>query len=456
MTKPQSSQQQGSFLVAALVMILFLTAIGLSLSALVAAQYRHTARATYVANAQLVAEAGIEQSVRQINVDEAFTGFSTPQVFFDNSTQGKGTFTTTITDNPDGSKNIVSTGKVYRSSAAPDPLITRKVKVLIVGTTSDGYSVFSGPGGLILSGNANIVNSNVYVGGTLTLNGNSSIGTYSNPLVVNVANKACPTGSDPGPTYPEVCSGGSQPIDFSANSMIYGTVCATGQTGDPNNNIDPGDGGEGLKLGCTAPPTTQPTYDRQAQIDAVSSTFGAASYPHKCATWPANLQIVGNLSMDGNCKAIITGDAYITGNLEIGGNVEIRVSDTLGSDRPVVMVDGTITINGNPSLIANASGTGIHFISFKNSTGDPNATITGTALKESQSIQSITLEGNGDMPGMIFNAYWSKVYLGGNGQMGAVTGQMVELAGNGTVIFGAELASGSKTWAISSYQRLYD
>jgi hypothetical protein len=118
------------------------------------------------------------------------------------------------------------------------------------------------------------------------------------------------------------------------------------------------------------------------------------------------------------------------------------------------MVDGTIGTSGNISLIANSSGSGIDFVSFKNSTGNPAATVTGNDLKTSQSLQTITLAGGGNMPGMVFDAYWSKVYLGGNGQMGAAIGQTVELAGNGTVIFGTKISSGSKTWAISSYQPL--
>lgn len=439
----------------ALIMIILITALGISISELVSVQYQRTTREMFEQNASLTAEAGIEESVRSLNADDSFAGYTTPQQFFDNATQGKGEFTSTITDNPDGkSKSIVATGQLYRYGSS-SVYLTRKIKVTVVGTTSSGYSVFSGPGGLIVDGNSNIANSNVYVGGTLTLNGNASIGTYSNPVNVDVANKACPGGSNPGPTYPQVCTDGSQPIIMSSNSRIYGSVCATGQTSSgPNNNIQTGNGGAGLKLGCTAPAVSQPTYDRQGQINAVATNVGATSNPYKCGTWPANLELTGSVTMNNNCNTVISGNAYITGDLTIGGSATIRVADSVGTTRPVIMVDGSINISGNISMIANSSGTGIEFISYKNSLGDPNATPTGTDLKNSQSLQTISIGGNGNMPGMIFNAYWSKVYLGGSGQMGAAEGQTVELDGNGTVIFGTTLSSGSKTWAITSYQPL--
>jgi Tfp pilus assembly protein PilX len=456
-------ENRGSFLVATLVIILLLTALGLSVTALAGTQYQHTKRQTFVENAQLVAEAGVEQSVYKLNTDDNFAGYTTPQEYFNNSTQGRSTFVTSVTNNPDGkSKTIISTGKVYRQSSDTNPYITRKVKVTVVGTSSSGYSVFSGPGGLILGGSADITNSEVYVGGTLTLNGASKIGTKNNPVNVYVANKACPTGSNPGPTYPMVCTDGSQPISLAWSTNIYGTVCATGQSSTgPNNNIQSGDGGEGLKPGCTAPDASPPAYDRQGQIDAVTTTASGSDNNYVCNSWPfdrnwpGNLKLTGNVNIGSSCNITINGNVYITGNLTIGGASKITVADSAGGTRPVIIVDGTINVGGSASMIANSSGTGIEFISFKNSTGNPAATPTGTDLKNSQSLQTVTVGGAVNLPGMIFDAYWGKISLAGSGNIGAAAGQTVDLSGAGTIIFGTELSSGSKTWDITSYQRLY-
>lgn len=463
------ANEKGWFLVSAIITIMFLTAIGLTISTLVSEEYQHTRLEEYTQNAQLTAEAGIEQSVEELNANSTFTGYSSPQTFFDNNTQGKGVFTTTITENSDGkSKTITSIGEVYRNDSASTPYTTKGVRVTIVGTSGTGYSVLTGPGGLILGGSANITNSNVYVSGTITMKGASRIGTYSQPVTVNVANNACPTGSNPGPTYPEVCTNGSQPISLASSTAIYGTVCATGQTSiGPNNNIQGGSSGSGLQTGCTAPVSSPPTYDRQSQISAVTTTGSGGSNDYVCQnypfnrSWPANLELTGNVSIGGSCNVTINGDAWITGNLTIGGASTITVANSLGTTRPVVMVDGTITVDGSAAMIANSSGTGIEFISFDStnscttSTTDYCSSLTGNDLWASQQLQTISVGGAVNLPGMIFDAYWGEVTLQGSGNVGAATGQTVNLDGAGTVIFGTTLASNTTTWSISSYEPYY-
>jgi Tfp pilus assembly protein PilX len=455
-------EQDGWVLVSAIIMILFLTAVGFSIAELVALQYQHTKREMYMQNAQLVAEAGIEQSVHELNTDDSFAGYPTAQTFFDDSTQGKGTFSTAVTDNSDGtSKTIISTGEVYRTDTDPNPYLTRKVKVTVVGTGSSGYSVATGPGGLILGGSASITNSNVYVDGTITMTGSSKIGTSSNPVNVDVGNIACPKGSSPGSSYPEVCTDGSQPISMDWSTNIYGTVCATGQTSTgPNNNIQGGNGGAGLEVGCTAPSVTPPTYDRSGIISGITDTESGTSGSYACngnktIILPANIELTGGtISWGNSCKITISGDVYIPGNLSIGGAVQITAADSLGTTRPVILVDGTINVAGSAAMIANSSGSGIDFVSFKNATGNPGGIPTGTVLYNSQQEQNVNVGGAASSAGMVFDAYWSEATLTGSGNVGAAAGQTVNLDGAGTVIFGTKLTSGSKTWAITSYQML--
>lgn len=456
---PDSNKEGGWFLISAIVMITFLSAIGFSIAGLVAIQFQHTRLEEYDQNAQLLAEAGIEESVAELNSNNSFAGYSTPQTFFDNSTQGKGTYTTTITTNSDGkSKTIVSIGNIYQTDSATTPYLTRGVKVTVVGTTSSGYSVSTGPGGLILSGSASVTNSNVYVNGTITLSGTASIGTQANPVTVDAGNIACPTGSDPGSSYPELCTS-SQPITMGSSTAIWGTVCATGQTSTgPNNNIQGGDGGSGLLVGCTAPAVSQPYYDRSGIISGMTSSVSGTSGSYACSgnksiSILANTEVTGsNITWGNSCNLTVNGDVYIPGNLSIDGASTITVANSVGSTRPVVVVDGTISVGGSASLVANSSGAGIDFVSFKNATGDPSQTPTGTNLYNSQQEQNITVGGAASSPGMVFDAYWSEVTLSGSGRVGAAAGQTVNLDGAGTVIFGTTLSSGSETWSITSYQ----
>lgn len=455
---------KGVILPTVLIITTVLMGIGFVLLSAITGQYVLAKDDVFTANALQVAEAGIEQSVDQLNQNNNFGGYPTSQTLFNNTTQGYGVFTTTIANSVDDSsaKIITSTGTVYHYGQTANPVSTRKVRVTVVGTQSPGYSVMTGPGGLVLTGSASITNSQVYVNGTISLQGSSAIGTSTLPLNVYAANYACPTTG--GATWPQLCTS-TQPISLAQSTHIYGTVCATGQTSKgPNNNIQAGNGGSGLQVGCVAPQVAMPTYDRSAQVAAVTTTASASDQNYDCTqwrspdgfkrTWPANLKLTGNVNISSSCDLTISGNVYITGTLTIGGAAKITVANSVGTTRPVFVVDGTINAGGSGSLIANSSGTGIQFISFSNSTGNPAATLTGSNLFTSQSQTTVTVGGAANLAGFIFDSYWGTINITGSGNVGAAIGQVVKMSGSGTVTFGTQIGSGSETWTISSYQVL--
>ena len=448
-----------------MIAISALMIVGFALISSTASQYTLTSNNTYRDNALLTAEAGVEKSIQQLNSNDNFTGYSTAQQFFNNADQGLGTYTVTVANDPNNANGrvITSIGKVYNYYNTSNLVSTRIVRVTAVGTGSKGYSVYSGPGGLILGGSAAITNSSVYVNGTIKLTGAAKIGTASQPLTVDAANIACPSGSSPGSSYPELCTS-SEPISMAWSTNIYGTVCATGQTSTgPNNNIQGGNGGAGLKPGCTAPSVSTPTYDRSAQIAAVTTTASGTDNDYTCQswpfnrTWPGNLELTGNVNIASSCNIDVKGNVYITGNLTIGGASKITVDDSAGTTRPVIIVDGTINVGGSAQLIANSSGTGIEFISFKSTAScNPNCTsLSGNDLKTSSGTTTVSIGGATSLPGMVFDAYWGKIKVAGSGNVGSAIGQTVDMSGAGTVTFGTTLSSGARTWTISSYQELY-
>jgi Tfp pilus assembly protein PilX len=469
-----AKNQDGLILITIVIVISALMIVGFALVSSATSQYILTKNDSFNANALSTAEAGVEQSVQQLNSNDGFTGYPSEQQFFNNATQGRGVFTTTIANSPTDSnaRVITSTGKVYRYNKTDSPVSTKIVRVTAVGTQSQGYSVQSGPGGLIMGGSAHITNSDVYVNGTITMTGAAQIGTDAKPANVNVANYACPAGSNPGATYPSLCS--TQPIsiaDWSTKIAILGTTCATGQTQSKfpdsvNNNGQPqiragSGGGSGLEVGCTAPQTAQPTYNRSSLVGGVTTTASGTSGSYACSgtgtvTLPANIELTGStVNWASSCTYIISGNVYIPGNLSIGGAAQIKVASSVGSTRPVITVDGSITVGGSASMIANSNGAGIDYVSFKNSTGNPAATPTGTSLYTSQTQQNVNIGGAVNLPGMIFDAYWSEIVIAGSGNVGGAAGQTVNMSGAGTITFGTKLSSGSQTWTISSYQQLY-
>lgn len=458
--------QQGMILITVLLVGLLLTFIGLSLSDLVIAQYSRTNNNVFVSNALMTAEAGAEQTLFEINDNSSFIGFTEETEFYNDDSQGRATYQTTVAPGTGPNEKVItSTGRTYRYGS--DEIISeRSVRVTIVATASPGYSVHTGPGGLILSGSANISSAEIYVNGFLDLKGASRIGTQSNPVNVHVGHFNCPGGNNPGPTFPSLCTSG-QPISMDWSTAIYGTVCATNQTSTgPNNNIKTGNGGQGLVPNCTAPRVYMPAYDRSAHIAKMSPSAGypASNISYNCSswrnpdgfvrTWPANLRLNGNVSIASSCDLTITGDVYITGNLNIGGAARIRIADSLGTTRPVIVVDGNIDAGGSATLIPNSSGTSAHFISYKSSAScSPSCiNVAGTDLKTSQGITTVDVAGAGNFPGTIFHSYWGKVRLGGSGNMGSAIGQTVDLSGAGTIVFGTSLATGDSRWTVRSYQ----
>lgn len=465
--------EKGMILPTLMILMIAFTTVGLALTSYTTSQLRQTKDNVYIANALQVAEAGIEQSLYQINQDESFAGYATEQEFFNDEVQGRGVYSTTVTTTADSNaKVITSTGKVFRQSNPSEPVSTKKVKVTIVGTNSEGYSVHTGPGGLIVRSGASITNSDIYVNGRIQMNGGARIGTESQPLNINVAHYACPDTSNPGPAYPQLCTSG-QPITFENGNRIYGTICATGQTRTSNPNsgstqILPGIGGEGLKPNCVAPQVATPAFNKAAQVSAVTTTgagngnaYGYCNWPYKDHIWPDKLKLTGNVKIDSDCKVTIKGDVYITGDFDLTGGAKIYIDNSVGARRPNIIVDGAIRINspgGGGAIITNNLGTGAHFISFKSnaSCGSNCTSLTGTELKNAQNFETVTVEGGTSFPGMVFQSYWGKIRVSAGGNVGAAVGQTVDLNGGGAITFGTILSSGTRSWTISSYQQVFD
>ena len=462
----------------AFIVVFMISVVGIA--GITVQQNARTNDSVVLYNADQAAEAGIEQTILALNASSSFTGYA-EQDYYNDPDAGRARFTTSVVDAPESNaKFITSTGTMYAYNESTNPKSTRTIRVTVVGTGSSSYNVYGGPGGLILGGSANILNSDVYVGGYLELNGGSKIGSENGPVTVNVANKRCPSGNNPGATYPAVCSTG-QPIIISdwSSVAILGTTCATGQTQSkfpesPYNNNPPqiraaSSGGAGLVSGCVAPEVSPLGYDKATHVSNVAITSSATdNNQYACTnwrsngewarTWPANLRLNGNSNISSSCDITLNGDVYITGNFTLGGGAKLRVPDSVGTTPPTVLVDGKIDVGGGASIVTNAQGTSVRFVSVRsNAACNPNCTaLSGNALKSSQNLETIKVSGGVNMPGSSFNAVWGKLTVSGSGSVGQAAGQTIDMSGAGSITFGTGLDSGDKTWKITSYQRIFN
>ncbi len=434
-----------------IMVILTITAISLSTFAI---NHLNSVKTDFLGNsALLVAEAGAEQSLYQLNLNNSFTGYPTEQQFFSNTTQGRGTYQTqVIAGNIGNEKFIISTGRVYRRSSDSTPIETRKVKLTVVGTTANTYGVQTGPGGLLMSSSATIANGAVFVDGTLTMINSSRIGSVNSPVNVDAAFESCPPGG--GASFPKVCSAG-QPITLGNTSHIYGAVRATNQTNGANMS------NTGLVPNSIVAPVGLPSYDRQAQVNAVTTTLtgSSASCGNKdTRTWQANTKITGNVTISQNCVVTILGNIWITGNFSLSNSSRLKVADSITS-LPTIMVDGSAgaTLSQSSAILANNSSLGAQIITFysKASCSPDCATVTGSDLFNSRNVVTLSIGNSGLAAGSFFYARWSEIDVSQSGSIGGVLGQTVNLNNTGNISFGSNLSSGQSIWSIKNYQQVF-
>lgn len=467
-TRYAQSSEQGFIMPVLLFSILFIALLIVVVTSISLTTSNLAARETYRVNAQLAADAGLDDGLSKLNTMANWTGTG-GEITLLNTTTMRTTYRTTVTNGASSDRKILAvTARTYAPASSTTPKIIRKYEVDVQAVTggTGPSSVVTGVGGLILHNNAKITGGDVVVNGTVAVGSNAQIGLSStlpaNAVNIRVAHTNCPVVADA--TYPRVCGAGEngQPITVDNNGKIYADVRATNQTNGAN-MFNPG-----LIANQTVSPTTLPDYNRNAQKAAITQTLASTATSIDCGnnqtkTWPANVKITGNISVGNNCTVNISGNVWITGNLTFGNNSKMVVSNSLATTLPVIMVDGSagITFSNNGTVQTNTSGTGIYFIAYwSNTTCSPDcSSVTGADLKNSQNQVRITLDSNSSAPGSILYARWSRVSVANNGAIGAVAGQSIELGENAVINFTASVPGSSNlttTWVKRGYMRVFN
>jgi hypothetical protein len=451
------SSEQGVIMIGALMALFFFMIVALSIAEYGSRQYLSTRRTLVALSALSLAEGGVDKFMVEINNVSTYSGSGGEVTLYNDSVKGKGTYQTSVTNGTITNEKVVtSIGKVYLPATATTPLVTRSVRVTIIGTSPIPYTVQSGPGGLIMTNGATIGAGDLYINGYLTMTNNSRIGSVSTPSNVYVANANCPVGG--GATYPVVCNSG-QPISISNPAWIYGIVRATGQTdGSRMSNT-------GLVSGSTAPVLDMPGDDRASQVAAVTSTVtGAASGcgQNQTRTWQANTHITGSVTIDHNCVVTVKGDVWIDGTLNIANQAVIKVDDS-ATVNPRVMVDGStgVSLLNSAAVAANTAGVGFRFVTYYSAAScSPDCgDVTGIDLYNSRNLSTMNLNNGSLGAGSVFYARWSKITISNNGTVGAMIGQTVELDNTGTISFAPIIGGGgggASVWDIHYYQRVFN
>lgn len=457
MKKFNIAKQSGQILVALTVtvpaLVLIVAAyLGLSLSSFRAAKHDQ-----FQTHAQLSADAGVDLALKEINVDANYAG-TNGETELHNDGSTKTTYAVSVDSSDPNVKIVTATGRSYSPVSSATAGSTVKLQVNLRPVQSGTYSIVSGQGGLRMSNSSKIIGGNVLINGEVTMSNSAQIGLSTNPVNVSVANQICPIPANA--TYPRLCNAGenNNPIEISNSAHIYGDVKANHQT-NGSGMTDPG-----LTAGSGVNPEPLPSYDRDAQKAAVATTISstaASCSGSQTKTWAANTKVSGNATLSNGCAVTVNGNIWITGNLYLSNLSKLIIADSLGSTRPVIMVDGSSgAIFSNASkIISNASGTGAQVIAYWSTAScSPDCTdVTGTDLNNSRSRTTIALSNSSQGAQSIFYARWTQVNLSNGGQVGAIVGQTIYMSNTSIVTFGAAIGGGgTSAWVIDSYRRIFN
>ena len=449
----KTNSQRGFILVSIMTITIFIMVIGIVSLQLISSNLRSAKNERYLINAQFAADAGLDDAVRQINLDQNWTGTGTEKTLYSPG-NFKTTYSSVVTDGATPTQRFITVeAKTFSPTTSTTPKYTRKYTVELRGVSSGDFSVVTGVGGLTMTNSAKIVGGNVYVNGKIDMTNSAQIGLSTSPVAVKVAHQSCPVPASA--SYPRVCNvnENGEPIRMTNNSKIYGEVQATNQTSGPKMH-NPG-------LVSGSPPAVDiPTYDRNAQKAAVASTYtGNINCYTGTMIFPANYRITGNLDINNSCKITVNGNLWVGGTLNLSNSARMIVADSAGANKPVIMVDGQNGANfsNNTTLQSNSSGTGFRVITYWSTAScSPDCTnVTGTDLYNSSTRTTINLTNSSEGPQTEFFSRWTQIDVNNGGNIGALVGQTIRMSNSGAVTFGSTVsgAGGIQAWVIKSYKR---
>lgn len=458
------TEQTGSILIAILIMMPFFMLITIAYLQLAAVGFRVAKSDQLHTHAQMAADAGVDASMEAITQNPAWTGTG-GEIILHNDGNIKTTYETNVASPDDNNKTIVATGRTYHpaSSSVKSSYVTITVGLRPI--RSGNFSIVTGVGGLYLSNSAKVLGGDVFVNGELVMTGSSQIGLSTNPVNLKVAHQNCPAGANPGATYPRICdpAENGQPISISNPAQIYGDVRANNQTDGARMTSN------GLVASSGVAAQALPIHDRAAQKAAVainrSGSDASCTSSNGTKTWVANTKITGDVVIDKDCTVTIEGDVWITGTFSMShSKAKLKISNSLLTTRPNVMVDGASnSLRNGSTIVSNSSNTGAQLITYYSSiacsvsklSSPPSCDVTGTDLYNSRNIPTITLDQSSGGPNSIFYARWSKVLISNSGEIGALIGQTVELQNSGTISFGTSVGTPTVYWVIGNYRRTF-
>lgn len=292
-------RQKGQILTIALIVSTVIMVFAIGLISISTIEYSSSNSSYRKTQSLGLAEAGMENAIRQLNLNTSYTGTTSP------TTMENGEYEISVATN--GSTRIVTTTGYIPNKANYKYKKTVKTTLIVSSEIiSFHYAVQIGNEGIEMDANSTI-NGNVYSNGNIT---------------------------------------------GSSHSTIDGDAYAVGTISSPYPTVDPPHTKHAGSAPSTMPSLDYSYWENQANINNDPNT-GDLTVSSNQNMGPK--KIVGNLTINGGSTLTLTGPIWVTGNFTMDSHSTLKIDNGFGSSGTVMIVNGKININSNTNVYATDS-----------------------------------------------------------------------------------------------------
>ncbi len=387
--------QQGYVLLLALVFFGIFFTVASAYIGSVTSSARSARADVASAQAQALAEAGIDKAVYQLNQNGSYSGET-------NTALDAGVYTIVVSNVNTNTKRLTVTGSVPN---ATNPVATKVVTVLVninTSTISFHYGAQVGAGGLTMSNNSQVTG-NIYADGPITGDG----------IITGDATSASSTGLINGVTVQGTARAHSLSNCTVGEDAYYQTISSCPVAG--------------TKHSGSADSATEPMPISDAQIDAweTFATTGSVingNYTLNGTQTFGPALINGNLTINGTLK--LSGIVWVKGNIIFGNNSGLTVSSITGNEGAILIADfpgseatkGTVSLSNNVEISGNGSAGSYPMV-----------------LSTNSGSTAITLGNNAES--VILYASRGTIVVSNNAEVNQVTAYQLSLSNNAVVTY---------------------
>lgn len=412
-------KQSGTALINTLIFSMILTTVGVALVSMVMMGFRFTSNKRISAEAQTIAEGGIDKAIWSLNNQPGYSGES-------NNNLGNGYFNVNINDESADTKVVTSTGYVGN--------ISKTVRVKVVTSSSSTsvafhYGVQVGSLGITMSNNASVLG-NIYAQGTLSA-GN---GAYVKGDVIMSGATGRIDGLkiyDPDNT---TFKGYKAKAHNISRSDIYGDAYYQSISGTTVRGTSYPDSPDQPDQNLPISQSTINDWEAMAESggtingDYTLTNFATASLGPK--------KINGNLNISNGATLNLTGVLWVTGNINFSNLAIIKLDPSYGANSGMIIADSpTDKINYGKVNVSNN-------VNIQGS-GNPKSYIMVLSTNTGPTIGNPAINVANNSTAVVYYTTTGFIEVSNNAHIKAVSGGGLHLSNGAQIQYDTGLADAS-------------